>query len=202
MDAMRGRCRDEPTDMEAVTRVLDGAAQEFAVLVHRYQRALYRHALAMVLDHDAAEDMVQDAFVRAYTNLHECRDRSRFRAWLFQTLRHRCLDYLKESRRHDIPLEDAGPIVDTREDPVRVAERSQLWRDVDRVLVQLPVEQREAFVMHYVDGMPYDAMAELLDTSVSALKMRALRARAALTSMLRRRIVTRTPSASSPYQVR
>src|SRR5437867_7819907 len=71
-------------DARVIERVLAGEIQQFAELVSRHQAALYRHAVAMVLDHDAAADMVQDAFVRAYTNLRQCRDRDRFRAWLFQ----------------------------------------------------------------------------------------------------------------------
>lgn len=193
---------DEATDADLIARVLDGDTQQFACLVTRYQRALFRHAAAMVLDHDAAADMVQDTFVRAYTKLTECRDRTRFRAWLFQTLRHRCLDYLKEAARRRIPLEDAGQLVDTADGPGVMVERHQLRTEIRRALAALPPDQREAFVMHYVDGMPYETMTELLDASVSALKMRAMRAREALSSALRRNHVTREPPASSLYQTR
>ena len=193
---------DGRTDVEVVARVLAGETEQYAYVVHRYQHALYRHAVSMVLDHDAAADMVQDAFVRAYTNLKECRDHGRFRAWLFQTLRNRCLDYLKEPRRRHVRLDDAEPLFDTTEDPGAIAERNELRFDITRALADLPSEQREAFVMHYVDDMAYEAMAELLDASVSALKMRALRARQALSSALRGRDVTNEPVGSSPYQAR
>jgi RNA polymerase sigma-70 factor (ECF subfamily) len=73
---------------------------------------------------------------------------------------------------------------------------------IERALAQLPPVQREAFVMHYVDGIPYETMAELLDASVSALKMRALRAREALSSALRPTNVTGEPPVSSLYQAR
>src|SRR5262247_3735990 len=91
------RLADAPDDAEIIVRVLQGEKQQFEHLVSRYQRAMYRHAVALVLDHDVASDMVQDAFVRAYLNLRECRDRARFRGWLFRTLRNRCLNYLKEA---------------------------------------------------------------------------------------------------------
>ena len=96
-------------DAAVIERVLRGETQAFEELVRRYQQPLYRHAAAMVLDHDAAADMVQDAFIRAFTNLDTCRDRGRFRAWLFQTLRNRCLDYLKEAQRRTVALDE--PIV-------------------------------------------------------------------------------------------
>ena len=138
----------------------------------------------MVLDHDVAADMVQDAFVRAYTNLRSCRDREHFRAWLFQTLRNRCLDYLKEARRKNIRLDDAGPILDSAEGPADIIERKRLRSRITDALAELPEAQREAFVMHYVEEIPYETMAELLDAKVSALKMRVMRARETLSGRL------------------
>jgi len=204
MDAPLDRRRsDAPTDEDAIARVLGGEKQQFEHLVSRYQGALYRHAVSIVLDHDAAADMVQDAFVRAYLSLRECRDPSRFRAWLFRTLRNRCFDYLKEASRRNVRLDDVEPILlDEADGPAALAERSETRTGITRALAQLPPVLREAFVMHYVDGMPYETMAELLDASVSALKMRALRAREALSSALRQGHVTGDPPVSSVYQVR
>jgi RNA polymerase sigma-70 factor (ECF subfamily) len=182
-------------DAAIVDRVLAGDIQQFAELVRRYQGPLYRHALAMVLDHDVAADMVQDAFIRAYTNLASCRDRQHFRAWLYQTLRNRCLDYLKEAPRRNVRLDDAGPIFDEAEGPAELAERRRLRSRIKDALALLPDAQREAFVMHYVDEIPYETMAELLDTGVSALKMRVMRAREALTEQLRHPDVTEPPVA-------
>jgi len=204
MDAHEDRrLSDAPDDAEIIGRVLQGEKQEFEHLVSRYQRALYRHAVALVLDHDVAADMVQDAFVRAYLNLRECRDRARFRGWLFRTLRNRCLDHLKDASRRNVRLDDlAEPPLDGGESPADRAQRRELRTGIERALAALPPALREAFVMHYVDGIPYETMAEVLGASVSALKMRALRAREALNSALRKSDVTPDPSPSSLYQTR
>ena len=186
---------DGADDAVVIGRVLAGDRQQFAHLVQRYQGALYRHAVAMVLDHDVAADMVQDSFIRAYTQLASCRDRSRFRAWIFQTLRNRCLDHLKEARRRSVPIEDADPLLDSGDDPSEAVERARLRADLEQALASLPPAQREAFVMHYVEGLPYETMAEVLDASVSALKMRVLRAREALGAALAGRDVTNSPPA-------
>jgi len=192
---------DAPDDAVVISRVLEGDKQAFEHLVSRYQHLLYRHAVAMVLDHDAAADMVQDAFVRAYVNLRECRDRSRFRVWLFRTLRNRCLDYLKEAGRRNVRLDDVvEPQIEEAEAPGAVIERNELRAGIIRALAQLPPALREAFVMHYVDGMPYETMAELLDASISALKMRTLRAREALKLALRQSDVTGERPVSSVCQ--
>jgi RNA polymerase sigma-70 factor (ECF subfamily) len=182
-------------DALVIERVLAGEIQLFSELVNRHQAALYRHAVGMVLDHDVAADMVQDAFVRAYTNLRQCRDRKRFRAWLFQTLRNRCLDYLKEARRKNVRLDDAGPFLDPAEGPADIVERKRLRSQLMDALAQLPEAQREAFVMHHVEEVPYETMAELLDAKVSALKMRVMRAREALSAALREGEVTESAAA-------
>ena len=176
-----------------VSKVLDGDTEQFSELVRRYQVRLYRYAVSMVGDHDIASDMVQDAFVRAYTNLGACRDPSRFQVWLFRTLRNRCFDYLKDPRRRHVALEEAPPVPDTAESPAERVERAGLRAELRNALDRLPDVQREAFLMHYVEGVPYDEMAGLVGASVSALKMRVLRAREALSAELRKREVTDQP---------
>jgi RNA polymerase sigma-70 factor, ECF subfamily len=173
-----------PDDAAVIARVLDGDGQQFGVLVQRYQAPLYRYAASMVLDHGAAADLVQDAFVRAYERLASCRDRARFRAWLFQTLRNRCLDYLKDVRRKSVSLEACASMADPGEGPDACVQRLRLRREIETAVAALPDPQREAFVLRHVEGLSYEVMADLLGVSVSALKMRVLRARDALAAAL------------------
>ena len=175
---------DVRADADAIARVLAGETQAFAPIVQRYQGTLHRYALSMVLDHDEAADLVQDAFVRAYTSLASCRDHMSFRAWLFRTLRHLCLDYLKNVRRRNVRLDDAEPVAVEPNEPGAELDREQLRSDLRRALRDLPDLQREAFMLRHVQGVPYEAMTELLDASVSALKMRVSRACDALQARL------------------
>src|SRR5678815_1966656 len=119
-------------DAAVIARVLRGDKQAFAVLVARYQTGLYRHAVSMVLDHDVASDMVQETLVRAYTRLSTCRDHDRFRAWIFQMLRNRCLDHLKDVRRRNVSLDRALDIPDRAEEPVQQMERARLRGEIAR----------------------------------------------------------------------
>lgn len=184
-------------DAEVIRRVLSGETDRFAELVERYQTVLYRHAFALVMDPDVAADMVQDAFVRTYVRLRECREPARYRAWLTQTLRHRCLDYLKESARRNVRLDDAGPFPDPGARPQTGVERARVRNAIGAALRQLPVEQREAFILRHVEDLGYEAVAMHQNASVSAVKMRALRARQALADALRRLGVTGTAVLSS-----
>ena len=197
MHAIPDHADASPDDAAVIVRVLGGDKQQFAVLVARYQAGLYRHAVSMVLDHDVATDMVQETFVRAYTRLSTCRDHDRFRAWIFQMLRNRCLDYLKDVRRRNVSLERALDVPDPTEEPVHQMERARLRGEIVKALDQLPDAQREAFLMHYIEELPYETMADLLGASVSALKMRVLRARETLGAALRHKDVT----VSSPVRL-
>jgi RNA polymerase sigma-70 factor, ECF subfamily len=174
----------ELADAELIERVLAGERELYAHLVTRHQDALFRHAAAMLGDRDAAADLVQESFVKAFTRLHTC-DPERFPAWLFRILRNRCKDWLKNHRQRTSPLDDDAHVAPETDDPVRTLERAELGRVVNAALLRLPSAQREAFLLKHVDGMSYEEMAERLDTGVSALKMRVMRAREALQELLR-----------------
>ncbi|CAN5652756.1 RNA polymerase sigma factor [soil metagenome] len=175
----------EPNDAELIERILAGDQERFSVLVHRYQQLLYRHATGMVSDQDAAADLVQDSFVKAYTSLARCQDPARFSAWIFRILRNRCHDYLRDRRQKTEPITEDMALAPGADHPETDYERTELNGRVNRALASLPEAQREAFLLKHVEGRSYDEMAELLNSSVSALKMRVLRAREALQLLLR-----------------
>ena len=175
----------DSSDSELIQRILNGEAERYAILVERYQDALFRHALGMVGDADAAADLVQESLVKAYTRLHTCNDPARFRAWIFRILRNRCRDWLKNRRQQTVELREDTAATDAADDPGTALERSELGRVVDGALARLPEAQREAFLLKHVEGLSYEEMAERLDTGVSALKMRVMRAREALQLLLR-----------------
>ena len=181
---MSGAAQREATDAELVARVLAGEQELYARLVERYQAALYRHALGMVREPDAAADLVQDSLVRAYTRLAGCHDPARYAAWVFRILRNRCLDHLKDRRRQTVSLEEGTAFAPDRDDPGERLEQAETRRAVAAALAALPAAQREAFLLKHVEGRSYEEMAELLDASVSALKMRVMRAREALQALL------------------
>ena len=181
MSPVRGA---ELSDAELVERVLRGDQELYAQLVGRYQDVLYRHALGMVGSPDAAADLVQDSFVKGYTSLSRCQDPGRFGAWVFRILRNRALDYLKDRRRKNVPLDEGTAQLPSRDDPATDLERAEMGRAVTDALGALPAAQREAFLLKHVDGRSYEEMAEMLGGSVSALKMRVMRAREALQAVL------------------
>ena len=169
------------SDEEIIEKVLAGHRESFRILVGKYSDPLYRHALGMTGSPDVAEDILQVSFIKAFQHLGEVR--GRFDAWLFRILANGCKDWLKNIRRTHVSYEeDDQPSHYTT--PDEDLDRSQLRDDLDSALQTLPSTLREAFVMKHVEGRSYEEMAELLKTTVGALKMRVHRAREALQAML------------------
>ena len=107
----------EPTDAQLVMLVLNGDDGSYATLVRRHQQQIYRHARGMGLDHDTSLDLVQEAFVKAFDHLEDCRDGANYRSWLFRICRNLCLDELRDVRRRCVPMsaiENADDVEDTR----------------------------------------------------------------------------------------
>jgi len=168
-------------DQQIIARVLAGHREDFSLLIGRYSDALYRHALGMTGSPDVAEDILQMSFIKAYQHLAEVR--GRFDAWVFRIVANGCKDWLKNIRRTHLSYdEDDQP--SGYATPEEDLDRTELRGDLDRALAALAPSLREAFVMKHVEGRSYEEMADLLGTTVGALKMRVHRAREALQVLL------------------
>jgi RNA polymerase sigma-70 factor, ECF subfamily len=168
-------------DQQIIARVLAGHREDFSTLIARYSDALYRHALGMTGSPDVAEDILQMSFIKAYQHLAEVR--GRFDAWVFRIVANGCKDWLKNIRRTHLSYdEDDQP--SGYATPEEDLDRTELRGDLDRALAALAPSLREAFVMKHVEGRSYEEMADLLGTTVGALKMRVHRAREALQVLL------------------
>lgn len=166
---------DRSTDAQIVTRVLRGDADAYAVLVERYRDRYARYALHMLGNREDAEEALQDAFTRAYRSLPRCEDPDRFGAWLFRILVNRCRTMgARRGRRSRTFVSDDLALHEAAEE--HPADRSAWREEIERALSRLRPEQREAFLLKYVEDMGYDEMSELTGVGVSALKMRVMRA--------------------------
>lgn len=171
----------QEADHDVIARVLQGDRNAFGMLIRRYSDPLYRHALGMTGSPDVAEDILQASFIKAYQHLGEVH--GRFDAWIFRIVANGCKDWLKNIRRTHLSYEeDDQPSAFAT--PDEELDRTELRTDLDRALSALAPSLREAFVMKHVEGRSYEEMADLLSTTVGALKMRVHRAREALQALL------------------
>lgn len=175
----------EATDGAVVRAVLAGDIERYTELVEKYRDRYARYAARMLGSADAAEDAVQDAFVRAYDQLAQCHEPERFVGWFFLILRNRCFAERRKSRDR-VPLEAAGAVV-AAERADGMMEAAERRRALQQALLDLTPEQREVFVLKHVEGLSYGDMAVRLGTSVPSLKMRMHRAYDRLREQLRDR---------------
>ena len=171
----------DSSDGTVVRQVLAGDAEAYRILVERYRAQFGRYAVAMMGDADAAADAVQEAFIRAYDGLATCRDPDRFGAWFYRILTNQC--HSARARRRDT-VDVATVPLQGKDRADTDVERGELAGRLDAAIERLTPEQREAFLLKYVEERSYDEMAELLGVGADALKMRVHRAREALREMM------------------
>jgi RNA polymerase sigma-70 factor (ECF subfamily) len=167
------------SDAALVGAVLGGRLEAFSELVRRHQEPLYRFACSMGVPPDPAQDLVQEAFVRSYQRLHQCRDASRFRAWLLGILRNLVHDYGRDLRQRTVSLEQV-PEAGLAGAPPELELRHVLGTALDR----LPPLLREAFLLRHHQGYGYEEIAAITGSRLSAVKMRVHRAREQLQQQL------------------
>ena len=166
---------EQPADAALIGRVLDGDVDAYAVLVARYRDRFLRYAVHMLGNREDAEEVLQDAFVRAYRSLAQCQDRARFNSWFFQIVVNRCRTAARRRQKCERMLvHDEAALHGVVED--HPAERAAWREEIARALARLDADHREAFLLKYVEELSYREMAEITGCGISALKMRVKRA--------------------------
>ena len=180
--------RSDPTDEELMVRFQRGERPAFALLVRRHKTRLYNFVLRQIRNMSAAEEVVQETFVRVVQNAAEFRHAARFSTWLYTIARNLCVDHARKRalRRHpsldeperafdrdgaDRPdwserTADAGANVE------RSAVSSEIRERVLTALYKLPDDQREVFLMREVGSMPFKDIAEIVGVPENTVKSR------------------------------
>ncbi|MDQ6822071.1 MAG: sigma-70 family RNA polymerase sigma factor [Actinomycetota bacterium] len=160
-------------------RILLAAAQEgdvdaFEELVRRHQAAVYRVAMRMLGSRADAQDATQETFVRAWRALPRFRRGSVVSTWLYTIVTRRCLDLIA-GRKPTAPFDTLE--LQSQTDPARAAEERERLRAVTRAIGGLPPDQRAALILREFEGLSYQEVADVLNSSLAAVKGRIHRAR-------------------------
>jgi RNA polymerase sigma-70 factor (ECF subfamily) len=136
----------------------------------------------VVGDPGAAEELAQDAFVKAFTHLDRYDPTRRFASWLFSIAHRTAIDHLRHSRIATLSIDEAGGAarVPDRDSPAALVERASLADALDRALGRLRPEYRAVMVLRYQEGLAYDEIAEVMDLPTGTVKTHIHRARKAL----------------------
>lgn len=171
------------TDKEIVERILGGDTEYYQLIIRRYNRRLYRVTRAIVQDENETEDIIQETYVRAYEHLVQFAGRSLFSTWLTRIAIHEAWSRMRRRRKQrgiDAPVEalrKASRVTHTPEDDLLTTEaRTVLEQAID----SLPELLRSVFVMRSLEEMTTAEIAECLEITEEAARMRFQRARLAL----------------------
>lgn len=143
----------------------------FEAIIRKYQQKVYWHTRRMVIDHDDADDVTQNTFIKAWENLAGFREESKLFTWLFRVATNEALAFLNKkksslySRLDDVPTELSEKI--TQGDGFS---GNDIQRKLQLAILALPHKQRAVFNMRYYDELSYEEIAEITGTSVGALK--------------------------------
>lgn len=187
-------------DMKVVKRVLEGDVESYGVLVNLHKDKLFGVLMRILADPLLAEEVAQNTFVKAYTQLSGFRGESAFSTWLIQIGVHQARDFHRSRRRRM----DAGIVsldelrqdgrtgwepADDRQisNPLSEMESQEKWAALESELREIPAAFREVFTLRHLENMEYEDIARMTGDSVGTLKVRAHRARALLKTKMEAR---------------
>lgn len=182
------------TDEEVVARVRAGDLALYEVIMRRYNQRLYRTARAILHDDVEAEDVMQDAYVRAYTHLNQFAGRSSFSTWLTRIAVHEALTRLRSRNRHpqvDVTEYDGEISMKTPSsslDPEKSASTGQLREFLEEAVLKLPENYRTVVMLRDIEELSTAETAEALDLTEENVKIRLHRGHGMMRNLLFERI--------------
>ena len=197
----------EQSDAETIQQVLDGNTAVFELLMRRYNERVYRAARAIVRDEQEAEDVMQQAYVNAFTHLRQFNGSARFSTWLTRIAINEALARVRRRGRYeafDDDLSNVEPLMSSSpaQSPERQAFVGELRALLEWSIDALPDGMREVFVLREVEGLSTSEVAECLGVSEDVVKTRLSRARAHLRRLLMERTGASAPAAFRFYRPR
>lgn len=178
----------ETTDTALVERVREGDMQAYAELVRRYQGPVLGFAINYLKDRQAAGDVAQEVFLKAYKAIrtYETRNQAVFSTWLFAIARNACIDELRKARRDHDSLESEDPLPRVEPSQTLDVDRGRFNSLLEEALGALSLKHREAFDLTFVQGLSFVEAASVLDSNAFTIRSRAEKARSHLMKKLRR----------------
>jgi RNA polymerase sigma-70 factor (ECF subfamily) len=173
--------------------------QVLASLVSRYQNRVHNMALRMVGSKEEAEEVVQETYLRVAENLGNVRRQSAFSTWIFRICQNVCMDWLRAKRRRqemlsfnpvsvvaesDASTDSLSQYADARPNPEQELQQGEQAELVQKCLDQLPDSQKMVLILHDIEGLSYNQIAEVIDANVGTVRSRIHYARARLRELL------------------
>ena len=160
-------------EKETILMLQDPSTQRkaFEWIVKAYSEQLYWQIRRMVVSHDDANDLLQNTFIKAWTNLDYFRGDAKLSTWLYRIAFNECLNFLNKQRaENQLSIDDADAALINKLESGPYFNGDETQRLFQKAILQLPEKQRIIFNLKYFQEMKYENMSEILGTSVGALK--------------------------------
>jgi RNA polymerase sigma-70 factor (ECF subfamily) len=187
-------------DDEILAQLREGNARAFAALVDRHKDRGLTYALRIVGKREEAEEILQDAFMRAYRSLEQFRGESRFGTWFTRILHNLCMTHVTRRREPDLSLNEEAPggeqaanLPAEEPDPLEIMEDAERTRFVNGGIARLPLTYRQVLTLFYVQELAYEEIVQVTGLPLGTVKTHLYRARAMLKNDLTRRIEAEKP---------
>lgn len=161
------------SDKELVFIFRDSDRRNYAfnMIVRKYTERLYWHIRKLVISHDDSDDVLQNTFMKAFKGLEDFREDAQLFTWLYRIATNEALTFLNQKkRRFFLPLIDVERQLSNSLETDEYFSGDELQKQLQKAILTLPEKQRVVFNLKYFEEMKYEEMAEILDTSVGALK--------------------------------
>ncbi len=143
----------------------------FNLIVKKYQQKVYSLTRKMVIDHDDANDLTQDTFIKVWNNLQNFRQDAQLFTWIYRIATNECLNFLaKKRRKFFIPIVDVEAQLSSYVDQGKYITGDEIQIKLQKAILTLPEKQRLVFNMKYFEELKYEEISEIVGTSVGALK--------------------------------
>ncbi len=158
----------EMDDIELVKSLQNSStqAEAFRQLVHLYKERIYWHVRRMVNNHEDADDIVQNVFIKIHKGIHGFKQQSKLYSWIYRIATNECISFIEKRKRHrTISIEHQGDKIQNEAPTPEL-----IMKKLMHALQLLPAKQRAVFNMKYFEEMSYKEMSEIMETSEGALK--------------------------------
>lgn len=155
----------------ALYRQPDTREKGFTAIIQKYQERLYWHIRRLVIDHEDANDVLQNVFIKIWKNLEGFREDAQLFTWLYKIATNECLTFLEQQKRKSaVSLSDVETGLSNKLRADSQFDANKLEWKLQKAILSLPEKQRVVFNLRYYDEMPYEEMSRVLETSEGALK--------------------------------
>ena len=145
--------------------------EAFNLLISKYQEKIYWHVRRLVIDHDDADDLVQEVFIKVWKNLEKFRSDSKLYTWIYRIATNESITFLNKKKQHNhTPLDEVSEELSESLVEASYFNGDKIQLKLQQALLTLPEKQKLIFNMKYYDELKYEEISEILGTSVGALK--------------------------------